>query len=57
MPKVDVPKAERPKVPIEAIRPPTDRARRPLGRNSLISTSPAGLKTKPAYSVKSSLLG
>lgn len=57
MPKIDVPKAEKPKVPIEAIRPPNDRARRPLGRDSLVSTSPGGLKQKSAYSIKSSLLG
>lgn len=52
-PKIDV---KEPKIPIEAIRPPEERTRRPLGRESLVSTT-AALRKKPAYTIKSSLLG
>lgn len=50
------PAVEKPKIPIDAIRPPQDRNQRPLGRKSLIETTPDTRK-KPAYTVKSSLLG
>lgn len=52
-----IPDPQKPKVPIEAIRSPLDRARSPLGRGALISTSPLGLGKKPAYTQKASLLG
>lgn len=52
-----IPDPQKPKVPIEAIRSPLDRSRNPLGRGSLISTSPLGLAKKAAYTQKASLLG
>lgn len=53
---MSVPKPEQPKVPIDAIKPPNEAVTRPRGRASLISTDPA-LRRKPAYTLKSSLLG
>lgn len=49
-----VPKVEKPKIPIDAIRPPD--SNRPQGRKSLISTTDE-IRKKPAYTIKSSLLG
>lgn len=47
---------DKPKVPIDAIRPAADKLRRPLGRKSLVSTTDE-IRSKPAYTMKSSLLG
>lgn len=53
-PKIPDPVA--PKIPINAITPASDLLKRPLGRKSLVNST-ADTRTKPAFTMKSSLLG